>query len=195
MRGGSHATCGFVQRDVGRRRVTYSTRTPRYNCASLHGRNGATRVILDACHVQPYSPKLCGVSPHLHLGVLSSSDRPGTNGFVSFAMGHASCRTARMWFRLSCVELHRGSGPRKSLHGQSILYTAMYLPLRVDDMLESAQVSGQVVTFLVTARVLLMLHIHKQLAALGRGEQDWRRAAFGASLAPQPACLEDGHKV
>jgi hypothetical protein len=104
-------------------------------CASLHDRNGASRVILDDCHVPPCSPELCGVSLHLHLGVLSHSSPPGTNDLLSFVMGHASCRTATMWFRLLCVELHRGAGPRSSLHGQSILYTAMYLFLRVDDML------------------------------------------------------------
>ena len=45
------------------------------------------------------------------------------------------------------------------------------------------------------------LHRGKQLAAMRDGDQDWRRAAFGASLvhkparAHRPAGRDDGHKV
>jgi hypothetical protein len=78
---------------------------------------------------------------------------------------------------LSCMELHRGSGPRRSLHG------ALRLHLHVNDILETVQQFG---TMPFLLRVLLV-HNRKQLAVVGRGEQDWRCAAFGASLAQKHA--------
>jgi hypothetical protein len=73
---------------------------------------------------------------------------------------------------LSCMKVHRGSGPPKLLHKGRRLH------FQVNDILETMQSWHSCCELCACTNC-------KQLAVMGRGEQDWRCAAFGASFSAE----------
>jgi hypothetical protein len=123
MRGGSSATRGFVTATWAAEELhtRYMCLAP--PCRQTGGKSGH----LDDCLVPPYSPEDCGVSGLYTCAFLAVliGQVPMTSSRLPWGTRVSNCKSVS---KLSCIELHRGDGPRKKLH------EAIWLHLHVNDM-------------------------------------------------------------
>lgn len=134
----------------------------------------------------PYSPALRGVGSRLHLFVSSICNRQGTNDHGAICQGARECWIAGGSPKLSCVEVHRGSGPRTAA-ACPCMDGCCFIPMMLKDVQRRDEVTFVLTRACTSSRSCTIRS--QQLAVSGRGEQDWlwRCAAIRRQFSAQ-AC-------